>query len=235
VAKWRAKPRQTVTVGLVAALAGLLFAVNARMAGPDDLYRPAGLRGMVEQRNREVARLDADGARLREQVDRLMALAPGDTVAVDSAVAVAAGAVAVRGAGLRVSLNDAPANDTVRPEELLVHQQDIDAVLSALWAGGAEAVTVQGVRLTSVTAIRCVGNVILVGGRVFSPPYTIEAVGPVPGMTRALNDSTWLRRYVEQARLIGLGWSVEPMEDLDLPAAAPPALNHATVSGQKGA
>ena len=49
--------------------------------------------------------------------------------------------------------------------------------MNALWAGGAEAMTVQGVRITNRTVIRCIGNVILVDGTSYSPPYVIQAIG----------------------------------------------------------
>src|SRR5699024_3476655 len=88
---------------------------------------------------------------------------------------IAAGRVPVEGSGVTVKLWDAPLRDPVpegvRLDDLIVHQQDLEAVINGLWAGGAEAMAVQGHRVTSRSSIRCVGNVLLIDGSVYSPPY----------------------------------------------------------------
>ncbi|WP_454226716.1 DUF881 domain-containing protein [Propioniciclava flava] len=81
---------------------------------------------------------------------------------------------------MTVTLTDTPA--TVQPagldEDLLVvHQQDIQVVINALWASGAEAVTVQGQRIGARTGIKCVGNTVVVHGVPYAPPDVISAIG----------------------------------------------------------
>src|SRR5690606_25352417 len=88
-----------------------------------------------------------------------------------------------------------PLSATVRPDSLVVHQQDLEAVINALWAGGAEAMTLQGQRVTVSTAFRCVGNVLSLGGRVYSPPYRVEAIGDPNALTAALDASREIQVY----------------------------------------
>ncbi|MDR0593162.1 MAG: DUF881 domain-containing protein, partial [Bifidobacteriaceae bacterium] len=103
----------------------------------------------------------------------------------------------------------------------LVHQEDIDAVLNALWAGGAEAVAVQGHRVGSATAIKCVGNVILVGGRVYSPPYRISAIGPAGEMRLRLDAAPIVRAYRDRAGRLGLTWSAVDEGELEIAGDTP--------------
>ena len=221
------RPVAAVSVGLVALLAGLLFTVNARVSG-DSLTDAHGVRGMVIARQAEVTGLEQRHAALEREVDgQLAAVGTGAALAGDLNEQISAGTVAVSGPGLRVTMADSTrqAEPGDRIENYLVHQQDLDAVIAALWAGGAEAVTVQNHRLTATTAILCVGNVILVAGRLYAPPYVIEAIGPVELMETALTESPRVTAYVEAASALGLGWSVGRETSLDLPAASGVALS----------
>ena len=82
----------------------------------------------------------------------------------------------MRGAGLVVTLNDAQRDAEGRfprdasPDDLVVHQQDIDAVLNALWSAGAEGIQMQDQRIIGTSAPRCIGNTLLLNGRTYSPP-----------------------------------------------------------------
>ena len=94
------------------------------------------------------------------------------------------------GPGLVVTLDDAqrdpgsPLPPGVTPDDLVVHQQDLQAVVNALWAGGAQGVQVMDQRLVSTSAVRCVGNTLILHGRVYSPPFVVKAVGDVGGHVR---------------------------------------------------
>ncbi len=86
--------------------------------------------------------------------------------------------------GLVVTLNDAQRDAEGRfprdasPDDLVVHQQDIQAVLNALWSAGAEGIQMQDQRIIGISAPRCVGgNTLLLNGRTYSPPYVITAIG----------------------------------------------------------
>jgi uncharacterized protein YlxW (UPF0749 family) len=132
-----------------------------------------------------------------------------------------AGLEPAAGPGLSITLSDAPqstdqnAPDTVdNPNLLLVHQQDIQAVVNALWKGGATAVTIQGQRVVSTTGIRCIGNSVQLQGVPYSQPYRIQAVGDVSRLSAAIADDAYLQVYRADAADpdINVGW-VEQVED----------------------
>ncbi len=128
----------------------------------------------------------------------------------------------VAGPGLTVQLTDAPADSLrqagVRPDDLLVHQQDLQVVINALWAGGAEAMSLQGQRVISTTAFRCVGNVLSLHGRLYSPPYVIRAIGDPKKLRASLYASPQIQVYLQYVDAVGLGWSVNSSTALTLPA-----------------
>ena len=96
------------------------------------------------------------------------------------------------GPGVTVTLSDAPEEviDVDAPSDmnlLVVHQQDIQAVVNAMWKGGAEAVTIQGQRVISTTGIKCEGNAVLLQGVPYPQPYVIEAVGDPAALIRRID------------------------------------------------
>jgi uncharacterized protein YlxW (UPF0749 family) len=105
----------------------------------------------------------------------------------------------------------------VRSDDLVVHQQDMEHVINALWAGGAEAMTLQGERVTSTSAFRCSGNILLLHGKVFSPPYVIQVVGDPQAMRASLDASPGVATYKQYVDWVALGWSVTSEERLELP------------------
>ena len=104
------------------------------------------------------------------------------------------------------------------PDDLVVHQQDLQAVVNALWAGGAQGVEVMDQRLLATSAIRCVGNTLILRGRVYSPPFTVTAVGDQRGMRGALVTAPGLIIYRQWVDLVGLGYQVASQTRITLPA-----------------
>jgi uncharacterized protein YlxW (UPF0749 family) len=137
-----------------------------------------------------------------------------------------AGFTAVHGPGITVTLDDAPkevidevtASGDVSAAELVVHQQDIQAVVNALWSGGAEAMTIQGQRVVSTTGIKCVGNTVVLHGVTYSPPYRISAIGNVGYLQAALDSSVWVQAYLTYVTKYQLGYDAAVDDDLDFPA-----------------
>jgi uncharacterized protein YlxW (UPF0749 family) len=216
--------RSGVSIALVLALAGLMFTANARLARGEESRHPENLAQLVDRESHRVADLAAEVDALTGEVAALSDT--GDApVGVDpdlaARTAVAAGTVPVSGTGLSVSLDDAPPEGSyspqVRPDDLVVHQQDIQAVVNALWAGGAEAMTLQGQRVTATSAFRCAGNILLLHGRVYSPPYVVEAVGDPAALQDALDRSPGVQIYQQYVEEVNLGWAVQEHENLELP------------------
>ena len=219
-----------VLVPVAAVGAGLLFATSAATADGTDLRSDRRLRlaELVSQQERELQALTARAQALRDETDALRLAADGSVAvlpAVDPALAAAVGLLELRGAGLTVTLDDAPRGQEgsevpadVLPDDLVVHEQDVQAVVNALRAGGAEGLTVMGERLTATSSVRCVGNTLLLHGRVHSPPFTITAVGDPDRLRRALAQSPGVATYLTFVRAHGLGWSVLEERSVTLPA-----------------
>ena len=227
---------------VTAVLAGLLFAASAHTAQGTDLRggRFSDLTGLIDATSKTVREQERDAAALRQQVeaDTRGAAQGSSTVAAErargDALLGAAGLQAVRGPGLTVSLDDAPTRPgqepaSDNPDDLVVHQQDVQSVLNALWAGGAEAMTLMGERIVSTSAVRCVGNTLLVQGRLIGPPFVVKAIGPVRAMRDALAVEpgvVLLRHYVDD---FGLRFDVVDAGTLHLPAYRGPLdLPHAS-------
>jgi uncharacterized protein YlxW (UPF0749 family) len=216
-----------LTVALVAAIAGLMFTASAQLAhGDDAVRRPADLPELVQSESDRVEKLTAKVDALQAQIDQLSGEsssgAPHESAKLARREEVAVGAVPVTGPGLRVSLDDAPSSSLSIPgvsaDDVVVHQQDLQAVINALWAGGAEAMTLQGERVTASSAFRCAGSILLLHGKVFSPPYVVEAVGDPTAMRAALNSANDVGAYLSWVDRVGLGWSVETPQKLTMPA-----------------
>jgi uncharacterized protein YlxW (UPF0749 family) len=115
------------------------------------------------------------------------------------------------GAGVIVTLDDAKQTGDVinglSPNDYVIHQQDVQGFVNALYAGGASAIAIQGESLTPLSAVRCVGNVLLLKGKTYSPPYTIEAIGSAYKMEAALAKSNFVQIYMEYVNKLGLGYS----------------------------
>ena len=130
----------------------------------------------------------------------------------------------MHGPAVTITLDDAPddalaaaGDDLTTVSNLLVHQQDIQAVVNALWAGGAEAMTIEGQRVVSTTGIKCVGNVVILHGVPYSPPYDIAAIGPTDQMLSSVTSSPYIQLYLKVVEESGLGWKVREQDDIDMP------------------
>jgi uncharacterized protein YlxW (UPF0749 family) len=219
-------------VVVAAALAGILFATSAYTARGTDL-RSAGrsrLTELITAQQRRVAQLDAEAGRLRAQVDAVTAEAArgNDRVAElareNAALAGPVGLSPLYGPGVTVTMDDAPrlapgeqrpGNPT--PDDLVVHEQDVLAVINALWTGGADAVTVMGERIIGTSTVRCVGNTLLLHGNVYSPPFVVSAIGDPPRLTKALEDARGVQLFQSFVRAFGLGFAVEQHDRVDVP------------------
>lgn len=224
---------------IVMALAGLMMTTAAINSRGHDLRpeRDTDMATLVRSQASHNAALQKEAAGLRAQVEDLSKAdqAPGVTSSVissASALAPSVGLGAVSGKALRVTLDDAPLSenpDGVDANMLVVHQQDIQMVVNTLWSGGAEAMTIQGQRVISTTAVKCVGNTVVLHGVAYAPPYVIEAIGDLNAMQKALDTSEAVRIYKEYVSAYQLGWSVERAGQVTMPAyTGAVAVSHAT-------
>ncbi|HYZ11006.1 MAG TPA: DUF881 domain-containing protein, partial [Actinomycetota bacterium] len=171
------------------------------------------LADLIRAEDARVRRIRAEIRRLESEVATVGNLgAEVDALRADaSELARIAGTAPVEGSGLVVILDDSPArrSPTGDPNDLIVHERDIQTVVNALWAAGAEAVGINGERLTATSAVRCAGNTLLLHGTLHSPPYRIGAIGDADVMATALPTQPGMGRLGEAVRLFGLGLDVE--------------------------
>lgn len=220
------RERQAESTGLRADLAA---EVRERTAASDELEaRTQALRQEVAQVQEQALGADATGRRLTEGLTTL---------------GLATGTTPVIGPGLVVTLDNAPEDepgsaDTLRPgtaPSSSVQDRDLQGVVNGLWAAGAEAVSINGQRLTALTAIRSAGDAILVDLRPLSPPYVIEAVGSPQDLEVDFMDGPTGRGLTFLTSTYGIVVEVRRAEELSLPGAAAPRLTAASPGSGPGA
>jgi uncharacterized protein YlxW (UPF0749 family) len=214
----------------VFALAGLIFVTSANTAKGTNLRSDSSLlklSDLIRERSEKNGELNDSVAGARADIDALAQRDDGSTKAEDArlkALEKAAGTTKITGDSVSVTLDDAPPDATAnpgypepQPNDLVIHQQDLQAVVNALWQGGARGIQVMDQRLISTSAVRCVGNTLILQGRVYSPPYKVTAVGDPGKLKQALNDSTAIQNYLLYVKAYGLGWKVDESEAVTLP------------------
>lgn len=217
-----------ILAAVLFALAGAMFVASAGASQGGDLRveRSGGLAGAISGRAEQNAALQQDVAAFTGRVDTLRA--EGDPSiqleTVNTEIDELAAAVAlteVAGPGVTVSLDDADAPNPI-PEgytgdDYIVHQQDVQGVVNALWRGGASGVTVMGQRLVSTSAVRCVGNTVILEGQVHSPPFVIEAVGDIDRLQESLAADSSVTFFRDWATVVGMSYDETYHQALTLP------------------
>lgn len=179
-AKRRSLGRAPVVVGVVSLLAGLMIATSAATntrAAPASQQERAALIQRIEAANTVLSEQRAEATTLQADIDRLRREGrSGDADVVDEIERLGplAGAAAVTGPGVVLVVHDGPAQIG---EKGLVIDQDLRQTVNGLWQAGAEAIAINGYRLSARTAIRQAGAAITVDYRSLIAPYRIEAIG----------------------------------------------------------
>ena len=219
-------------VPVVALLAGLLFATSGRTAQGMDLR--AGeiteLSELIDQRNAVIADQADQLGELQRQVEQLTAQAATRDGAVAEAQsagevgAVSAALVPLTGPGVVITLDDAPARPdgslpvNARPDDLVIHQSDVQAVVNAVWAAAADGVAIMDQRLIATSAVRCVGNTLLLQGRTYSPPFVVAAIADASAVRAQLAASPQVAVFQQAVDAYGLTFTVRERPAVELPA-----------------
>lgn len=233
----RARHRITLVVAFV--VLGFLLAVAASQN-----YRSAP--AAEKQRNELIERVEQADGRLTELRGRQSALAgevrglqAGALSNSDSGTALQqklddlelqTGAVAVTGPGLKVVVDDAKNADDKEGRLLDV---DLQQLVNGLWTAGAEAISVNGHRLTSLTAIRGAGSAITVDYSSLTPPYTVLAIGDTATMPARFAQSSggqWVQYLVSN---FDVRMTSTTEDSLLVPADTTIALRYAKVGGPR--
>ncbi|KKC05529.1 DUF881 domain-containing protein [Mycobacterium nebraskense] len=225
-------------VPVVCLLAGLLLAATHGVSGGAEIRRSDAPRlvDLVREAQSSVNHLNAQRDELSGKIDaahgRSSDLALRAMLRRSAELAADADMNPVHGPGLVVTLDDAPRDANGRfprdasPDDLVVHQQDIEAVLNALWSAGAEAIQMQDQRIIATSVPRCVGNTLLLNGRTYSPPYTITAIGNAAAMQAALAAAPLVVLYRQYEVRFGLGYREEVKPDVQIVGHAEPDRLH---------
>ena len=215
----------------VFALAGLIFFTSFNTAKGTNIRTDASLlklSDLILERSHKNGQLDETTGTLRADVEALAERDDGSTKAEDDKLAALekkAGTQKLKGEAISVTLNDAPPDATAKlpgypepqPDYLVIHQQDLQAVVNAMWQAGAQGIKVMDQRLISTSAVRCVGNTLILQGRVYSPPYKITAIGDPEKLRTSLAASPAIQNYMVYVNVYGLGWKVEDEGTVTLP------------------
>jgi uncharacterized protein YlxW (UPF0749 family) len=225
-------------VPLVCLLAGLLLAATHGVSGGAEIRRSDAPRlvDLVREEQSSVTRLSTERDALTKKLDSLHGRSTDAALAAmlrrSAELAGDADMDPVHGPGLVVTLQDAQRDANGRfprdasPDDLVVHQQDIQAVLNALWSAGAEAIQMQDQRIIATSVPRCVGNTLLLNGRTYSPPYTITAIGSAPAMQAALAAAPLVTLYKQYVVRFGLGYQEDVKPDVRIVGYTEPVRMH---------
>lgn len=217
---------QRLTAAVVVLLFGMMVSVSAIRT---QQLKPAA----AAERDQLVAQIHARQDRLdvlQTQVSNLEAqVADAQTRSADrrdllrrTAAAVVdtgavAGAGAVSGPGIRVEVDDAP-GAVGSPVGGVVRDTDLQALVNALWSAGAEAISINGNRLTSLTAIRFAGRAITVDYRSLMPPYVVDVIGNPDTLPARLLETPGGQAWLGLQQNFGIAFDTEVMDSLVLPA-----------------
>ena len=223
---------------MVLALSGFLFTVAwqaTQAAEPDRTSAHAGLVAEAKAAQARTDELQARSDQLRREVTSQQRASLGggnEELKRIRAQEAATGLAPVTGPGAVVRLTDAPAPIDATTGKAQVGDVsrvldiDLQSVVNGLWAGGAEAVAINGQRLTSTSTIRAAGTAILVDFRPVTSPYQVSAIGP-DDLDDRFNRGFGAASMRALADQYGLGFSVGSADELNLPAAPSPSLAYA--------
>jgi len=192
----------------------------AEVARQDLISRIRAVQASGDALDTTAQQLSDDVAQLRDR--QLAGSSPIDLTQLE----VASGTVAVSGPGISVALGEpeqaTQSADPARPGRTpqatvaVLHDTDIRAVVNQLWSAGAEAISVNGIRLTTNSAIRFAGEAVLVDFRQINAPYTIEAVGSKDGLLTSFADSSIARKLKTEQAVYGIAFSFQGKSKLTL-------------------
>lgn len=217
---------------LVCVAAGLLLVIayqqNHRSAPAQQKARQ-DLESRIRNLQSEATGMDAEAKRLAADVAKLrdQQLPPSDSGAVRN-LEIAAGSVAVTGPGVSIEVGEpavasasASAGRTgtgAQPQDSVLRDRDLRAIVNQLWTTGAEAIAINGIRLTATSAIRFAGESILVDFQTLSSPYTVEAVGDRDRMLLGFADSATARKFKTEEAVYGISFAFSGKSKLTLPS-----------------
>jgi uncharacterized protein YlxW (UPF0749 family) len=244
----RRRPRSlttavTVLVAMACGWVTTSAVVELRRPQPEAIRARAALEGEIQRRTDEVDRLQARNEALLSQIAAAQqaALAGNgapDLLAQSETLGLVTGELPVTGPGLELTLDDAPGSgqqpggvdprQSTKAEQGRVIDHDLQVVVNGLWAAGAEAIAINGERLTALSAIRSAGQAILVDFRPLSPPYVIDAVGDPKRLESGFGEDVAGEYVKSLSNNYGIRSGMAAKTTMRLPGAGSLSLRYAT-------
>ena len=233
-----ARPAWAVSVGVGLAVIGFIGAAQWNSSLGRQEFVTSAQRVLVseaEQLQRQQEQLRAEIIEADDRLRTFQEESEGSQTTLDqlnanvAAARLAAGLTEVTGPGVVVEIADSlrPVPEGERPTDYIVLVDDLRDIVTALWASGAEAITIAGgsadgvstnaERLVSTSSIYGVGSTILVNTAFLSPPFRIEAIGPEGLHDRFLAHPSYLSRVERRIDAFGLQFASEPRDQVTLP------------------
>jgi uncharacterized protein YlxW (UPF0749 family) len=230
-ARIRAIPSWQITLGLALLALGFLIAAQLAAEGPRIRYTTQERSPLVEtalglQAQQDV--LKGQIVELRNAIKKIEQQDPGSEAAIKDLNArleearIAAGLIPLTGTGIVLKLEDStqPVPPDGNAADYLVSAADLRTVVGQLWLSGAEAIAINGERLTTSTAIIDIGGSVLVNAAYLAGPFDISAIGPADLFER-LSASPGFAEFVRTRRgSFGIGVSWAEPDKVDVPAFA---------------
>lgn len=234
-----------LAAGLVlAACVVTVGAAQARVAAPVVAKEREELIDRIDEETAAADRLEESVDDLREEVAARQRAALRDSGDRSTLMGILSGATPVHGPGVRLVVNDAedstgggdgdPRSTSGFSDTGRVRDRDLQRVVNGLWESGAEAVSVNGQRLTALSAIRAAGDAILVDNKPLVPPYTVLAVGDGEELSDGFQngaDGLYLHALQEN---YGIRTALSVEDDVRLPAATSVIVRTAQPITEKG-
>ncbi|MDX2391739.1 MULTISPECIES: DUF881 domain-containing protein [unclassified Streptomyces] len=238
------KAKLALAAGLVvAAMVVTLGAAQARIAAPVLAKERQELIDRVERADAGANGLERDIERLRTEVaDRQGAALQQHGGDQGRLVALLSGATEVRGPGVKLVVDDAkgaaaggggPRESAGFSDTGRVRDRDMQRIVNGLWQAGAEAVSINGQRLTALSAIRAAGDAILVDNKPLVPPYEVLAVGDKKRLGTNFQDSVDGQYLHVLQESYGIRYTLSAVDEVKVPAASSLTVRTATAEEPK--
>jgi uncharacterized protein YlxW (UPF0749 family) len=240
----RLRPVSALLTLLVAVACGWVTTtavMELRRPQPEAIRARAALENEIERRTAAVDRLQQANESLRASIaaaqQAALAQASGSEAAQARNLAVVTGEVPVTGPGLELTVDDAASvagppggtdpRATANTDQGRVLDRDLQIIVNGLWAAGAEAISINGERLTALSAIRTAGQAILVDFRPLSPPYVIDAIGNAKSLQSGFGEGMAGEYLKSLSNNYGIRAGMAAKTSMTLPGAGSLALHYA--------
>jgi uncharacterized protein YlxW (UPF0749 family) len=225
----RLRPQWVISLGAALAVIGFIGAAQWNGSLAPQQFSTSAQQVLA----RQVVELENDQKQLRSQiaaaetrVQAFQSKAAGSQTALDAlnkqlaGARLVAGLTAVSGPGVVIEISDSkrivPSGDN--PSNYIVLVDDLRDIVTALWASGAEAISINGERLSTNSSIYGVGSSVLVNTAFLSPVFRIEAIGPSGLLDRFMSDPAFLGRVAHRIQTFGLEFATASSDSLQLNA-----------------